>query len=311
MCVLWMKRCAGLGFEMNQTSLPTLFDLWDYNDPAGTAVRFRELLPLAEQSGDVGYHLELLTQIARTESLQDRFAVAHAILDEVEPQLTPQFPIATMRYLLERGRTFNSAGEVATAVPLFQQAYDLGRQTGVSADFFTVDAAHMLGIAVADPTEQVQWNLTALERAGHSPDKRAQGWQGSLLNNIGWTYFDAGEYEKALSIFEEAVTWRQTNKPDDTASIRIANWGVARVLRALGRLDEALALQQALLQEIETTGATSDGFVYEELGECLLALGQGEAARPYFAQAYTHLSQQAWLAKSESARLERLQRLGN
>ena len=296
---------------MSEAPLPNLFDLWDYNDPAGTAVRFRKLLPLAEQSGDVGYHLELLTQLARTESLQGHFAEAHAILDEVEPQLTPQYPIARIRYWLERGRAFTSAGEGATAVPLFQQAYDLGLQTGVTADFFTIDAAHMLGIALADPAEQLEWNLSALEQARFSPDTRAQGWQGSLLNNIGWTYFDAGDCDKALVIFEEAVTWWQAHQPDNTARIRIANWSVARVVRALGRLDEALALQQALLHEIKTTGAASDGFVYEEMGECLLALGQAEAARPYFAQAYTHLSQQAWLAKSEPARLERLRRLGD
>jgi tetratricopeptide (TPR) repeat protein len=295
---------------MSETSLPNLFDLWDYNDPAGTAVRFCELLSLAEQSGDVAYYLELLTQLARTQSLQGHFAEAHTILDEVEPGLTPQFPIAQIRYLLERGRTFNSAGEAATAVPLFQQAYDLGQQTGLVADFFTIDAAHMLGIAAASPEEQFQWNLIALEQARRSPDRRAQGWQGSLLNNIGWTYFDAGEYEQALAIFQEAVIWRQTNQPNNTTAIRIANWSVARVLRTLGRLDEALAMQQVILHEIETTGATSDGFVYEELGECLLALGQGEAARPYFAQAYTLLSQQTWLVKHEPTRLEKLKRLG-
>ncbi len=296
---------------MSEIPLPNLFDLWDYNDPAGMAVRFRELLPLAEQSGDVGYHLELLTQLARTHSLQGHFAEAHTILDEVEPKLTPQYAIAQMRYLLERGRTFNSAGEAATAVPLFQQAYDLGVQTGIAADFFTIDAAHMLGIAVAGPAEQLQWNLTALERARRSPDKRAQGWQGSLLNNIGWTYFDAGAYEKALAIFEEAVVWRQATQPANAEAIRIAYWSVARVLRALGRLDEALGRQQAILQEIETSGAISDGFVYEELAECLLALGQAEAARPYFAQAYTLLSQPTWLVKGEPMRLERLKRLGD
>ncbi|MBX3056903.1 MAG: tetratricopeptide repeat protein [Anaerolineae bacterium] len=295
---------------MNEINRPSLFDLWDYNDPVGTAVRFRELLPLAAQSGDGGYHLELLTQLARAEGLQGHFAEAHAILDEVESQLTPQFPIAHMRYLLERGRVFNSAGEAATAVPLFQQTYDSGVQTGATADFFTIDAAHMLGIAAADPAEQLQWNLAALEQSRRSSDARAQGWQGSLLNNIGWTYFDAGDYDRALTFFEEAAAWRQANQPANAEAIRIANWSVARVLRALGRLDEALAQQQAIREEIETTGATSDGFVYEELGECLLALGQGEVARPYFAQAYNHLSQQTWLVKSEPARLERLRRLG-
>ena len=50
--------------------------------------------------------------------------------------------------------------------------------------------------------------------------------------------------------------------------------------------------------------------MYEELGENLLALGQAEAARPYFARAYTELAQDPWLAESEPERLARLQALG-
>jgi len=309
MCVLWTKRCAGLDFKVNGSTLPDLFDLWDYTDPAGTAVRFHELLPLAKESGDVAYHLELLTQIARTEGLQGNFATAHAILDEVEPGLTPQLPIATMRYLLERGRAFNSAGEAATAVPLFQQAYDLGMQTGVSADFYTVDAAHMLGIA-APAAERMHWNLVAAEHARQSPDERAQGWRGSLLNNIGWTYFDEGEYEKALQTFEETAVWYQTNRPEKPGFLRIANWSIGRTLRAMGQLPDALAIQQTLLAEIEAGEAEPDGFVHEEMGECLLALGREEEARPYFAQAYTLLSLVSWLANVEPDRMERLKRLG-
>jgi hypothetical protein len=53
----------------------------------------------------------------------------------------------------------------------------------------------------------------------------------------------------------------------------------------------------------------SDGFVFEELGECLLALGRADEARPYFAQAYAELSQDEWLADNEPARLERLKAL--
>src|SRR5205809_4269353 len=49
--------------------LPAMADfdkLWDYQDPAGTEKKFRELLPAAEAAGDASYVAELLTQIART-----------------------------------------------------------------------------------------------------------------------------------------------------------------------------------------------------------------------------------------------------
>jgi tetratricopeptide (TPR) repeat protein len=90
--------------------------------------------------------------------------------------------------------------------------------------------------------------------------------------------------------------------------VRIALWAEARTLRSLGRVEEALALQQELLREFDTLGEP-DGYVYEELAECLAALGHDEA-RSYFARAYETLSRDPWLAESEPARLERLRDLG-
>lgn len=297
--------------NLHSEPLPDLYDLWDYGNPAETAVRFRTLLPVAEQSGNVAYTVELLTQIARTQSLQGNFAEAHTILDQAHAMLTPELVIPHLRYLLERGRTFNSSGAVETAVPLFHEAFQAGQSVGPLADFYTVDAAHMLGIATASVAEQLEWNLVALDLARQSADPRTQNWRGSLLNNIGWSYFEAQENEKAVAIFQEALVWNQENRPDKPENIRIARWSVARVLRAMGRVAEALAMQEMLLAEIEAAEAVADGFVFEEIGECLWALGQAEVARPYFAQAYEQLSQVGWLVRTEPERLERLRSKSN
>ena len=53
-----------------------------------------------------------------------------------------------------------------------------------------------------------------------------------------------------------------------------------------------------------------DGFVYEELGECLLIQGSDEATKPYFVLAYQTLSQDPYLVEHEAARLARLKTLG-
>jgi hypothetical protein len=53
-----------------------------------------------------------------------------------------------------------------------------------------------------------------------------------------------------------------------------------------------------------------NGFVFEEIGECLLALQRGEEAKPYFAKAYEVLSQDVWLVKNEPDRITRLKQLG-
>lgn len=89
---------------------PDFMALWDYQDPAASALRFQQLLAEADNQ-DLQYELELLTQIARTHSLRRQFAQAHRLLDEIDPRLTEATPRARLRALLERGRTFNSAGD--------------------------------------------------------------------------------------------------------------------------------------------------------------------------------------------------------
>jgi hypothetical protein len=89
--------------------LPDFDALWDYGDPAATEVKFREVLPMAKASGDASYHAQLLTQIARTQGLQMKFDHAHSTLDMVEGMLADDMTVARIRYLLERGRVYNSS----------------------------------------------------------------------------------------------------------------------------------------------------------------------------------------------------------
>ncbi|HYP19111.1 MAG TPA: tetratricopeptide repeat protein [Chloroflexia bacterium] len=278
--------------------------LWDYNDPVGTGEKFRALLPAAEAAGDATYRAELLTQVARAEGLSRRFEEAHRTLDEVERELASLPPRATVRYLLERGRVFNSSGDKGKARPLFLEALDLARHSG--EDFYAVDAAHMLGI-IDPPDKQLDWHLLALQMAERSTEARARGWQGSLYNNLGWTYHDAGDYEQALDMFEKALQFRLEQGKEH--EVRIARWCIARTLRSLGRVEEALRMQLELADQDEAAG-DPDGYIHEELGEGLLLLGFTEEARPHFGRAYAILSKDPWLAENEPGRLARLKELG-
>ncbi|GJM41145.1 MAG: hypothetical protein DHS20C20_14270 [Ardenticatenaceae bacterium] len=288
------------------SEFPELHTLWDYNDPAGTAVRFEQLLPAVAASANRAFHVELLSQIARTHSMRRQFPQAHQLLDKANGMLTESMIVPQMRCLLERGRAFNSAGEPERAMPLFEAAFVLGAAVSPQADFHTIDAAHMIAIAEPSVAERLAWHEKALVLAETSPDARAAGWLGSLYNNLGWTYHDMGEFGKALDIFEKAAAWREAVHPDQPETIRIAKWCVGRTLRSLGRLDEALEIQQSLLAEFQGIGKT-DGFVLEELGECLLANDREDEARPFFAQAHAELAQLDWL---EPERIERLRQLG-
>lgn len=281
---------------------PNFDDLWDYNQPAATEARFRALLP--EYVGLPERHAELLTQIARTQGLQRQFEAAHATLDAVQALLTDETVRAQIRYWLERGRVFNSAGQVAEAQPLFVAAWNLAQQAG--EDFYAIDAAHMLGI-VESAAEQQRWNLLALTLTEQTADPRAQQWVGSLSNNIGWSYFEQGEYTNALHYFTKALAARETQ--GDAIALRIARWCVAKTLRMLGQVEEALSIQTALLAEWQASGA-EDGYVYEELGEGYLQQGDVAQATLFFALAYGALSQDDWLVANETARIARLKMLG-
>lgn len=277
------------------------FDLlWNYNKPAETEAKFRSLL---RKAPDEEYRLELLTQIARCLGLQRKFEEAHETLNEVEGQ-GPDGRVR-VRYLLERGRVFNSSGEKEKAKPLFEEAFALASQLG--EEFFAIDAAHMMGI-VEPPHRALEWNERALAFAETANDERARNWRGSLCNNIGWTYHDQGRCNDALGMFEKALEARVLE--GDREKILVGRWCIARCLRSLGRLDEALEIQRELASARELA-IEPDGYVQEELGECLLALGRADEAKPHFASAYEQLSQDAWLAANEGARLERLQRHGD
>lgn len=288
-------------------ALPDFDALWDYDRPAETEAAFRALLPLAGGAG--AYASQLLTQIARAEGLQRRFAEAGATLDEAQRCLegeavTGDVVRAQIRLLLERGRVCNSAGAAEQARPFFWEAWELA--LGAGEDFYAIDAAHMLAI-VLPLAEQFGWNEKALALAETSADPRAQRWCGSLWHNLGWSYHATGQYAEALEVFQKALRWREAE--GDTAKIRIARWTVARALRSLNRVAEALEIQTALLEELERTGAT-DGYVNEEMAECLLLLAHGDAARPHFARAYAELSRDPWLQAHEAGRIERLKALG-
>jgi tetratricopeptide (TPR) repeat protein len=280
--------------------------LWDYDSPQATALKFRELLPTAERSVDKTYYAELLTQLARTQSLQRNFDEAHSVLDAARQVMEGQnMPVPEIRYLLERGRTFNSAGEKEQSISLFKGAY--AKAVEHNEDFYAIDAAHMLGIA-AKPQDQLFWNIEAMGLAEKTADTRARKWLGSLYNNIGWTYHDLKDYVGALTFFEKLLAWRIDQK--DERGAFIANWSVARTYRSLDRIAEALALQRGLLDEIQRKGLDPSGYVFEELAECLLLQGRGIEARAYFKKAYEILSKDIWLKANEADRLERLKDLG-
>jgi tetratricopeptide (TPR) repeat protein len=275
--------------------------LWNFGKPAESEARFRA--ELSKHSDGSREALETTTQIARTQGLRRQFAEADATLDTVAPKLDSAPARVGVRYLLERGRARNSSGDASAAVPLFKQALERSaRDTLPGAEFYRVDALHMLGIA-APAAERLEWNEKALAAAEAATDKRARGWAASLHNNIGWTYFDRGDAKTALAHWEKALPLREAS--GNPTTIRIAKWTIARGYRALGRLDDAQAIQLALVAETERDGQP-DGYVYEELAEIAIARADKKTAATWAAKAHALLKDDAHMKANEAARLARL-----
>lgn len=311
-------------------TLPDIDALWDFGDPAASEARFGQLLERMRGQAPADYLAQIHSQIARTHSLRADFAAAGCWLDEGEALCLAaetrgeDVRTARVRLLLERGRCLNSDGDPAAGAPLFQAALAAAEAAG--EEHLACDAAHMLGIALPGE-EGLAWNRRAIAMAEAARDPRARRWLGSLYNNSGWSLHDQGRYDEALELFEKSLTFREAQDPAGEAA-RIARWCRARCLRSLGRLEVALSEQRALLEagraargaaeDIAADGGDAnsddadgdDGFVHEELGELLLALGRPDEARGHFARAHALLSRLTGLETLDEGRLARLQALG-
>lgn len=268
-------------------TVPTDFDkLWDYNNPAATEKKFVELLPAAEKADETVYLVELLSQIARTQGLQDHFKEGHATLDRAEALLKPGMNRARARVLLERGRLYNSAGEPAKAMPIFDQAWKAAEEA--KAARFAIDAVHMLAIAAPTPKDQIDWNLRGIAMVEKDPTQK--GWLGPLNNNLGEAYAKAGEFEKALDAFKKLG--------DDPYALK----DQSRMLRALNKPQDALAVIEPLVKNRKEP----DGWLSAEYAECLHALDRKAEAKRYAAEAYELLKNDGWIKKNDPAMLDRL-----
>ena len=269
-----------------------LLDLWDWGDPVASAESFRRAAREAANSLDGAL---ALTQMARATGLQGHFTEARALLAEAD-LLLPAGGKERAQYWIELGRVENADHNPGAAFSCFQQSLALA--TEAHEEYLMVDAAHMIAIVV--PKEkQPESGEFALSLARGAADQRSRHWIGPTSNNLGWSYLELGQSEKAIPCFRESLAYRLTQ--NEATPIRLARYALGCALRASGRFDEAaLVLKEALAM------GGSIGFVEEELAECLFSLGQKAAARPLFQQAYDKLKANTDLGEREPERLARL-----
>jgi tetratricopeptide (TPR) repeat protein len=199
--------------------------LWDFYDLDATEQRLRT--QLNDEPDDAG-RSEVLTQLARVEGLRDDFDACDRLLEQAEG-LAGASAVAQVRIDLERGRKLRSSGDPESALPLFEAAFSLARDSG--EHYLAGDAAHMCALAVSDDREAMEeWTQRGLDLG--KQELLAAYWAGPLLNNLGWAYFEAGEHAHALELFEQALEVRRRD-PDNEAAIAFAEEAVQTAREAL------------------------------------------------------------------------------
>jgi len=243
--------------------------LWDFDDLDTTERRLRDQLVLET---DDSAKAEVLTQLARIEGLRDRFDAGDRLIDDAAA-LAGDNAKARARLDLERGRLRRSSGDGEAAFPLFESAFAVALEAGES--FIATDAAHMAALVAPDPADFVAWTQRGIELAEAHGD--ADYWLGPLLNNLGWEFYEQGEYEQALNAFEQALRAREQDA-DNPEAAEIARYAVGKTLRALGRSGEAVPLLEQAVAWADSVGAP-DGWFHEELAEEYAAIGRDDDAR--------------------------------
>jgi tetratricopeptide (TPR) repeat protein len=257
---------------MRRNTLPGMDDrlrtLWDFADLDATDQRFRE--QLTREDSDAG-RAEVLTQLARIHGLRGDFEAGDDLIADAT-LLAGSSTVARARIDLERGRLRRSSGDRESALPLFESAFAIALEA--EQEFVAADAAHMAALAAPDRSGFVAWTERGVTLAEENAG--ASHWLGPLLNNLGWEYYEAGEYPQALDVFERALAARERT-PENPEPIALARYAVGKALRALERPDEAVPLLEQAVAWADGAGQP-DGWYLEELAEEYAAVGRVEQA---------------------------------
>jgi tetratricopeptide (TPR) repeat protein len=235
-------------------------DVWDFNDLDLSEGRFRA--SLEEEETAAGRAL-LFTQLARIEGLRSDFAAGERLLAIAEA-----LGGAESWVLIERGRLLRSSGDGPSALPLFEAVFEQART--VNDGFLAGDAAHMAALV----GDMEAWTARGIELTDDDPGRY---WLAPLLNNVGWSRYEAGDFDRALDAFKEALAVRSED-PQEPHEREIARYAVGKALRALGRIDEATG-QLELAVAWATEAGIETPYFHEELAECYAAAGRTEEAR--------------------------------
>ncbi len=285
-------------------SFPDMDGFWNLQNLPETEERISALLPLGDGKA-TATQVEALTQMARVYLLQDNLKEARNFLNHADT-LLKDLPAEEMlkpqvRIYLEEGRFYGWSMYPQRALDFFSKAWEMSNLVG-PLDALAADAAFMISITL--PSKQGREWLTGALKLADNPQATtaAKKWKAHLLMRIGWQEFDVRNFQAALDHFDKALVCADK---DDSTLFQTLKWCRARVLRAIGKINEAMAVQNEILTDLATEGVLN-GHVYLELAECFNALHDQEQSSHYYELAHEKLKLSKWYSENFSSELSEI-----
>lgn len=226
--------------------------------------KYPEALEAYRALADGPDRVEAMAQVARCYSILGKLDEGQPWLDRALEAGSPDEPKGWSRTLGVRGIFERERGDRAAAKKTFieMHAYCEKHELWRRA----IDATHHIAIIDPDPA----WGLKGIAAAEKLNDI---GWLAVLWNNLGATYEDLKQYEKALEAYVKAREYHHAGS-DDGRKLA-ADWAVAHAMRLCGKLDEAKPRLEAVLERGDAEWA---GHALNDLGETYAALDRRDEA---------------------------------
>ncbi len=251
--------------------------------------RYAEALTYYKQSLEIRNKLGLLTStantlenIARAYLKKNQYDEAISALDkayEIRVQLYDQ--LATASTLNEMGNLYNQKGNIAEALRRYLQSLKIRQQIGNSKEI----AKSLTNIGLTYRKLGLINNATRyLEQAKQLINMEDPQEASYILINLGNLYIDQKLYDKALSVFQEALFYRE--KTGDEIGIAKSLKSLALAQQQQGLFDKAAGnLQKALKIARKLNDGRAIADVLNDLGNLERQRGRLKEAKKYFEDA--------------------------
>jgi CHAT domain-containing protein/tetratricopeptide (TPR) repeat protein len=179
------------------------------------------------------------------------------------------------------GNCYNSLGQYAKAMELFEQSLAINEELGDRAGQGTT--LHGLGncfVSLGQSVKAIELFEQSLAIFKELVDRAGQG---AALNGLGMCYRSLGQYAKAIELFEQCLAILE--ELGDRAGQGTTLGGLGMCYRLLGQYAKAIELfDQALTILKELGDRAGQGTTLNGLGNCYYSLGQYEKAMELFEQ---------------------------